>query len=125
MSSTIGIVAFVASLVLAIVIHELGHLVTATLAAVFDAIDLRFEDSDRALAARPRGTTRARPARVKGIVATAFAEVLERVGLALSPASLSKTYGRLRQRVDAVLAETDRAEPDPGSGRKQRGREPR
>lgn len=98
---------------------------TATLAAVFDAIDLRFEDSDRALAARPRGTTRARPARVKGIVATAFAEVLERVGLALRPASLSKTYGRLRQRVDAVLAETDRAEPDPGSGRKQRGREPR
>jgi membrane-associated protease RseP (regulator of RpoE activity) len=34
MSSTIGIVAFVASLVLAIVIHELGHLVTAKLAGM-------------------------------------------------------------------------------------------
>jgi regulator of sigma E protease len=34
MSSTVGIVAFVASLVLAIVIHELGHLVTAKLSGM-------------------------------------------------------------------------------------------
>jgi regulator of sigma E protease len=34
MSSTVGIVAFVASIVLAIVIHELGHLVTAKLSGM-------------------------------------------------------------------------------------------
>ena len=34
MSSTLGIVAFVASIVLAIVIHEAGHLVSAKLSGM-------------------------------------------------------------------------------------------